>query len=975
MSATAECTYVRLIHYANKNTVRYEYGEYHNDIKTYESNPKDNNISEDFINASIYYKYGYQIDIAVTNHQYARVNIQNHHEHLDSSRRSELSSTLDSNHFELMLFHHQSLPEFLCELADESEWITDLSNANKSLDATLQHESKQLDTLLNTIVISIEGIQLINDYQTITSDSLTKLQSRSSLQRAIDEQISTNNIALCMVHCIDFQQVNRKFGQAKGDKVLREIADIINKYTRSEDISCRFGGALFGIAISASSISEGYKLAVKLQNAMHERPYLHNAIRLSFSVGVAFIHQQDVATENVSASNLLINRAEQALKAAQGSNTPSIVQWEADKFTLDEQEFNYFGGIFTPDNVTNYRNMLLLWDISSIIADETDFAQLLKSVVERLAYTFEFQHAGIVSTAGNTNYTYALSQNGDISETDFEQCEYQQFVSDSAVAAVKQSRHVEYEQDKHKTIIIPLGTNNQDCLFIIGQKDLLALTHESIMLFVGFARQLGKALKRSQLEDQLNKRLEHQNAVLAEELSTLKAGMQSSALVFSSKKMQRVMEHTQRAAQSEATVLVTGESGTGKEKLIHALHSLGPRAKQPLVIVDCGSIPETLIESELFGHVKGAFTGAQTNSTGKIQAADGGLLVLDEIGELPISMQPKLLRFVQEKHITPIGGNRAIQVDVKIVAVTNRDLAYEVSKGKFRQDLYYRLNVLSLHSPPLRDRPEDIPLLCQHFLSKFAHQFNIDKKHLPPHTIELMQAYDWPGNIRELENKLMQASLLSANTELSYDDLQLGNSVNPHNNDAIRPINTASMPAPVGHTAVDNITRNQERSNAYLRAPHEDTAPSTSADAILDWQAAFNHSINKLILEIGQSTTRQFSLGIAIEAHLLHKTYLACPTHNKTALRLHLPVSTTRRRLMKLGDHDHKFSSSENWLQVSSLLQQIVSQDVPLDKPMQYVKNATARGILQVHQSNMTLAAKMMGVSEPTMYKYRKTLS
>jgi diguanylate cyclase (GGDEF)-like protein len=914
------------------------------------------------------------------------------------------------SHTEIDLYHHRELPTFLRDFAESGNYPK--RNA-------VSDDQHLLITFLQTLIVTNNGLRMIDQYIHLTRDNLTKLQSRTSLQREIDEQINHSSLALCMIHCIDFQHVNRKFGQAKGDKVLYEITHIINQYTRNDDISGRFGGALFGIAIQATSIDDAHKLALKLQEALNNKHYLQNAIRLGFNVGVAFVSQQEAELDNSSTSSLLINRAEQALKAAQSQASPSIVQWEPDKFSFDEQEFNYLGGIFTPDNVTNYRNMLLLWDISSIIADEHSFSRLIKSVIERLAFTFEFTYAGVITTeqslddkdnaneAQARSYAFKLFDNTEIKEVDIDECEDKALLTEAAQTAISNSQHTEHEENGNNALIIPLGTSTKECFFILGEVSALDLTHDSIMLFVGFARQIGKALKRSQLEDELNQKLERQNAQLEQELHELKAGMQSSALVYRSAKMQKIVEQTQRASQTDTTVLVTGESGTGKEKLIHAIHNLSSRSSKPLVIVDCGSIPETLIESELFGHVKGAFTGAQSESKGKIHAADGGILVLDEIGELPISMQPKLLRFVQEKHYTPVGSNKSFGVDVKIVAVTNRDLAFEVTQGRFRKDLFYRLNVVSLHNPPLRERLEDIELLCQHFLSKFYRQFEMDKKFLSERTINMMKAYDWPGNVRELENKLMQASLLTVGDEIKFEDLNLDTQVHLHETQTnerdtkrqISPLENFShhdvLSSGIDNNAVVDTSEAHRLSNAELEAAqsnsltggaqqsndamqtsisNNESVPVRTEHSEEQWQISFSDCIAKLIQHLADAKINDLSIGQLVEAHLLHMSYTQCGSHSKTALLLSIPVSTARRKLLKPLPDSAAVVSVDAWRDLTHLMWLLVDKQVVVEQPVETIKRLTADQILKQYANNMNLASHLMGVSEPTMYKIRKSL-
>ena len=218
-------------------------------------------------------------------------------------------------------------------------------------------------------------------------------------------------------------------------------------------------------------------------------------------------------------------------------------------------------------------------------------------------------------------------------------------------------------------------------------------------------------------------------------------------------------------------MLIIGESGTGKELVARALHEISPRAERPFVAVNCGAIPEELMESELFGHVKGAFTGATADKHGLFEAADGGTLFLDEIGELPSAMQVKLLRALQERSVKPVGGVSEREVDVRVVAATNRDLEAEVDRGTFRQDLYYRLNVIQIRLPPLRERREDIPLLVEHFLRKFAAEHARPVTEIEAAAMSALTAYDFPGNVRELENIIERAVTLSSEGRITADTL------------------------------------------------------------------------------------------------------------------------------------------------------------------------------------------------------------
>jgi len=238
----------------------------------------------------------------------------------------------------------------------------------------------------------------------------------------------------------------------------------------------------------------------------------------------------------------------------------------------------------------------------------------------------------------------------------------------------------------------------------------------------------------------------------------LSAQNKCSGMIGGSVKMREIFARVEKLARIDTTVLTTGETGVGKELVAEALHELSPRRGGPFVVLDCGSIPQNLIESELFGHERGSFTGATSTYAGAFERAHGGTVFLDEIGELPIEMQPRLLRVLERHEVRRIGGSKTIKVDIRIVAATNRDLGVEVNRGRFREDLYYRLAVARVHVPPLRERREDIPLLIEHILQYTP---GGDSASLSQETIDLMMKHDWPGNVRELRNVIERAVLLS----------------------------------------------------------------------------------------------------------------------------------------------------------------------------------------------------------------------
>ncbi|HEX9297011.1 MAG TPA: sigma-54 dependent transcriptional regulator, partial [Polyangiaceae bacterium] len=278
----------------------------------------------------------------------------------------------------------------------------------------------------------------------------------------------------------------------------------------------------------------------------------------------------------------------------------------------------------------------------------------------------------------------------------------------------------------------------------------------------------------------LEELLGHRTAQLDEarrDLRTTRAVLRShfgyQGLVGTSAAMRKVYALVDRIKDADVPVLITGESGTGKEIVARAIHNAGRRAKGPFTGINCSAIPEHLLESELFGHVRGAFTGADREHKGLFREADNGTLLLDEIGEMPKKMQAGLLRVLQEKVIRPVGGSKEQPVDVRLIAATNRDLGAMVEQSAFREDLYYRLHVVEVHLPTLRDRLDDVPILIDHFLKIFAARFRRDKKTVSREALRKLSNYTWPGNVRQLENVLLNAWVLSDRPELLPDDFDL----------------------------------------------------------------------------------------------------------------------------------------------------------------------------------------------------------
>ena len=267
-----------------------------------------------------------------------------------------------------------------------------------------------------------------------------------------------------------------------------------------------------------------------------------------------------------------------------------------------------------------------------------------------------------------------------------------------------------------------------------------------------------------------NQRLAAENVLLREELS-LRLG--STDIIGQSARIHEVAELVRKVAGSDSTVLLVGESGTGKELFARAIHMLSGRHKRAYVTINCAAIPRELLENELFGSERGAFTGAVARKIGKFEVADGGTIFLDEVGDLELSLQAKILRVLQERQIERLGGNKPVDVDVRVIAATNLDLAVGIQNGRFREDLYYRLSVFPIQVPPLRERPEDIPVLAEHFVKRYANEMKKGEVKLAPEARDLLVKYHWPGNVRELENTIERAMILCEKRTIGPEQLAI----------------------------------------------------------------------------------------------------------------------------------------------------------------------------------------------------------
>lgn len=359
-------------------------------------------------------------------------------------------------------------------------------------------------------------------------------------------------------------------------------------------------------------------------------------------------------------------------------------------------------------------------------------------------------------------------------------------------------------------------------VLILAHSDHMAFTTHDCTLLEQIASRIGIAITNANAWQEINRlkeNLKQENLWLNAQIHNTES---FSEIIYQSNAMREVLLQLEMVAKSDSTVLLLGETGTGKELLARALHNLSPRLKQPMIKMNCAAVPASLLESDLFGHEKGAFTGATTTHIGRFEMAKGGTLFLDEIGDMPLELQPKLLRVLQEREIERLGGNRVIPVDVRVIAATNRDLHQMVQDREFRSDLFYRLNVFPVVIPPLRERPEDIPLLAHYFTRKMARRMNRNIDTISAAAMRQLCRYAWPGNVRELQNVIERAVILTRGNVLNVQmgDLTAGCSCPP----TARRESTAESLRPASLESNDSerqrILQALKEANGIVAGPH-----------------------------------------------------------------------------------------------------------------------------------------------------------
>jgi diguanylate cyclase (GGDEF)-like protein len=789
-----------------------------------------------------------------------------------------------------------------------------------------------------------------------STDRLTGLPGRSVLRMVLGRELAIGGpgrtpLSLVLFNADDFVEVNAEHGRAVGDDVLREIVARAQATLRGSDPLCRHGGATFAVPLPHAGREAALLVADRLHAALSDTPYRGGAITLSFSVALTSVAQDDtIGADPVD----FIGRAEVALAMARRSGGARVCVWRHAAVEPAEP-VDRLRHVFSGDQDRDYRSMGLLWDTVGLLATTSTPLDLAKQVTAQLRRAlsaaivalFEPGERGLALTFGRER-----RQKGE-EDRPLDPSSLSGDQSTSVTRAAEGRTPVWVETGptatrRAVTCAVPLLVDGGlvGVLLIAGTSGYLTIDERDQRFMAGLAGPLGHALERARRAERRRAQDEAEKRRLVGELNGLRHALRQARLVYASRRMEDVIAIAQRVADTDATVLVLGESGTGKEMLAQSIHQMSSRRSRPLVVVDCGAIPSSLIESELFGHERGAFTGALTKSIGRLAQADGGTVLLDEIGELPLDVQSKLLRFVQEKQVTAVGSSVVRRVDVRVLAATNRDLADEVARGRFRGDLYHRLNVIALVIPPLRERAEDILELARHFLEHFAPKYQKAVRALGADVEQALTRYDWPGNVRELQNRILRAVIMSTGETLTPDDLSLPVAPASANVPDARP---HALPSP---GAGDGRTHDL----APVPIPAAWATLGARLDAVV---ASMTSKPGAVHLPIGRWLANDL-----VQAAFDVSDGVA----RRAAVRIGLPETTYIRHLRRAQREAEVVRRPLDWEPVTRAAQRLVHVHAHPSGDVLDAAEAQLLGIIVRHvPPNTNAAASLLGVSLPTL--------
>jgi diguanylate cyclase (GGDEF)-like protein len=772
----------------------------------------------------------------------------------------------------------------------------------------------------------------------------------SALAQAEESKVST---VLVFLGPDDFGWVNERLDRRSGDLVLREIATGLRASLRSHDHVARYGGAIFTVILVDTDRDVGRMVAENVVRRLSEHRYHGGILRLDFSAGLAVAD----GAEPIGALEL-IRRGDQALSAAKRDDA-GVRVWEKGSDVETAGSLDRLQGIFTGDKVKDYRNMRLLLDTMTVVAASNDSAELARNFTERLFDTLHARRVGVLEASRSGSFDLL----GGLERTEGTSRPFTVMPRDLAILerACREKNFVAEKTGPPEDLslcALPLCLQDR-CLggIVLEVASVNVAFEGSDRQFLdALASEMAVALDRAHLLERERARQKEEKERLEAEVTDLRLVLHGSRLAYRSAAMETLLATARKVARTDTTVLITGESGTGKEMVAHTLHELSGRREKPVVVVDCGAIAPTLIESELFGHEKGAFTGAHTRKPGRLAQAEGATVFLDEIGDLPLDLQSKLLRFVQEKEFTPVGSVVARTVDVRIIAATNVDLRAKVAEGKFREDLFHRLNVVRLHVAPLRERKDDILHLAMIFLQQFAALYRRPAHHFTERAERALETYPWPGNVRELQNLIMTSVLFCDAAEVDVPDLHGFQA-------AVRPGGPA--PPPVF----------SEAPAAEVPAPPSPAPTLSAGDPVVNLRQALAREIASAVAG-GRGSLVPLGKWLA-EDLVLTADRLASGVSRRGAELLGLADSTYRRQLQAAAARRAAGLAvrSQTWPDVAGMLEEFIRARRGDTDVCQWAEAGLLAEIESAVPGEPRTAAALLGVTEPTLLRRRAELS
>ena len=681
--------------------------------------------------------------------------------HLEAPRRRASDQEADEPHFEDKLagwigFRFENDKAL-------AHWQAHRDNRRE-----LEHWISELTGLLSLHLLRMRAVM---------HDSLTGLPGLGELHQHIAELLRQSNEEFCilMFNPSNFEVVNKELGRSRGDAILKALADNVRLNLRSTDMLARFGSTVFAAVLPFTQQSNALIVANRVINSGLQGLGLED-VDMKIKCGIA-VSQSEYSQQ----PQVLVQQASQALRLAHRKPNTPVEIWNPSNL-LQTKNLDPLISVFTGDMVRDYRRMALMWDTIGTIASQSDPDEMLRNLLSTLNRTLQADELHVYlkkHQSDGIGHRFGMKFNHQTDEG-VHHPPTKHLISIASKAAESgglmgygisgvASHPSSSTFPRHQKVLaapMMVGNKAQGCLVLSRNTESIWLDVSDVLFVQGLAAQLAIALDRVYLADQERRRQKS-------EFSTLRAALGHAKMLYQSETMNNLVRQAEQVANIDATVLITGESGTGKGVLARAIHDLSPRRERNFVVVDCAAIPPNLIESELFGHVKGAFTGAERENKGRLAEAHEGTLFIDEIGELPAEVQGRLLTFVQDRQYFPVGSTKSRHIEVRIIAATNRRLEEEVKAGRFRQDLFFRLNVVNFQLPPLRQRRDEILMFARYFIEQYRVQYSKAVRDLSTEVCEALMRYSWPGNIRELQHRVLRAVIFSNEVEMQLSDIEL----------------------------------------------------------------------------------------------------------------------------------------------------------------------------------------------------------